>query len=147
VEQLLTATADLWNTIYNFFGSYRALDEKEMSTTVLLPLVDREVGPFNGYSTRFQIENKDPSQPAQVTMRFEGFDLDNGNAFVDSVNNYLRTDGQWSFAQRTGGELQLPAQTLVGDFTGAGERNRLRDDGELALYLVTLRRRTTCHIA
>jgi len=81
-KQVLVATADYWNTLYNLYSSYRALDEKEMSTTVNLPLVDREVGPFNGFSTRFQIVNKDPSKPAQVTVRFEGFDLANGNAYV-----------------------------------------------------------------
>jgi hypothetical protein len=44
--------------------------------------MDREVGPGNGFSTHFQIVNKDPSKPAQVTVRFEGFDLNNGGAFV-----------------------------------------------------------------
>ncbi len=99
-QQVLTATADSWNTIYNLFSSYRALDDKDMSKTVLLPLVDREVGLFNGFSTRFQIENKDPANPAQVTIRFEGFDLDNGNAFVAKQNTLTVRGARLCFQDR-----------------------------------------------
>ena len=99
-QQLLTATADSWNSIFNIFASYRAIDQAEMSTTVLLPLVDREVGPQNGFSTRFQIENKDPSKPAQVTLRFEGFDLDDGNAFVAKQNTLTVNGARLCFQDR-----------------------------------------------
>jgi hypothetical protein len=81
-QQLLTATADTWNSIYNPFASYRGLDQSEMSNTVLLPLVDREVGPSNTYSSHFEIENKDPSKVAIVRVQFTGYDLDNGAAPV-----------------------------------------------------------------
>src|SRR6185295_13425058 len=118
-QQLLTATADQWNTIYNFFGSYRALDEKEMSTTVLLPLVDREVGPFNGFSTRFQIENKDPAKPAQVTMRFEGFDLNNGNAFVAKQNTLTVRGARLCFQDRDDfANCLAPGDALPHNFVG-----------------------------
>jgi hypothetical protein len=99
-QQVLTATADSWNTIYNLFSSYRALSDADMSTTVLLPLVDREVGSLNGFSTRFQIENKDPANPAQVTIRFEGFDLDNGNAFVAKQNTITVKGARLCFQDR-----------------------------------------------
>ncbi len=81
-KQLLRATADTWNSLYSPFASYAALNASDMSTTVLLPLVDRQVGPANSYRTHFQIENQDPTRPAIVRLRFEGFDLDHGNAFV-----------------------------------------------------------------
>ena len=74
-RQFITASADTWNRLYNPFSSYRGLDESELDTTILLPLMDREVGPGNQWSTYFQIENKDPSRPADVTLRFEGWDL------------------------------------------------------------------------
>lgn len=74
-RQFITAGADTWNRLFNPFSSYRGLDESELNTTILLPLVDREVGPANQWSTYFQIENKDPSRPADVTLRFEGWDL------------------------------------------------------------------------
>ncbi len=99
-QQLLSATADTYNSLYSPFASYRALDQAEMSTTVLLPLVDREVGPFNGYSTRFQIENKDPKNPAQVTIRFEGFDLNNNNAFVAKQNTMTVNGARLCFQDR-----------------------------------------------
>ena len=99
-EQVLTATADYWNSLFNLFSSYRALDQNDMSTTILLPLVDREVGPLNGYSTRFQIENKDPAKPAQVTLRFEGFDLNNGGAFVAKQNTLTVKGARLCFQDR-----------------------------------------------
>jgi hypothetical protein len=118
-QQILTATADQWNTLYNFFGSYRALDEKEMSTTVLLPLVDREVGPFNGFSTRFQIENKDPAKPAQVTMRFEGFDLDNNSAFVAKQNTLTVKGARLCFQDRDDfANCLAPGDRLPHNFVG-----------------------------
>lgn len=118
-QQVLTATADQWNSIYNFFGSYRALGEKEMSTTVLLPLVDREVGPFNGFSTRFQIENEDPSKPAQVTLRFEGFDLDHGNAFVAKQNTLTVKGARLCFQDRDDfANCLAPGDALPHNFVG-----------------------------
>src|SRR5207237_5526908 len=77
-QQPLTATADTWNSIYNPFASYRGLDQSEMSNTVLLPLVDREVGPQNAYSSHFELENKDRSKVAIVRVQVTGYDLANG---------------------------------------------------------------------
>ena len=120
-KQVLTATADTWNSIYNPFSSYRALDQGEMSTTVLLPLVDREVGPFNGFSTYFQIENKDPSKPAQVTVRFEGFDLDHGNAFVAKQNTLTVNGARLCFQNRDDFANCLAAgDRLPRNFVGTG---------------------------
>ncbi len=118
-KQLLTATADAWNTLYNIFSSYRAFDQREMSRTVLLPLVDREVGPFNGFSTRFQIENQDPASPAQVTMRFEGFDLDNGNAFVAKQNTLTVRGARLCFQDRDDfANCLAPGDRLPHNFVG-----------------------------
>lgn len=118
-QQKLTATADSWNSIYNIFASYRALDESDLSTTVLLPLVDREVGPLNGFSTRFQIENKDPKKPAQVTLRFEGFDLDHGNAFVAKQNTITVNGARLCFQDRDDfANCLAPGDALPHDFVG-----------------------------
>jgi hypothetical protein len=120
-KQLLTATADTWNSIYNPFSSYRALDDSEMSTTVLLPLVDRQVGPFNGFSTHFQIENKDPSKPAQVHIRFEGFDLDHGNAFVAKDNTISVAGARLCFQERDDfANCLAPGDALPHNFVGTG---------------------------
>jgi hypothetical protein len=118
-QQFLTATADTYNTLYNPFASYRAFDQSEMSTTVLLPLVDREVGPFNGYSTRFQIENKDPKNPAQVTIRFEGYDLNNGNAFVAKQNTLTVNGARLCFQDRDDyANCLAPGDALPPNFVG-----------------------------
>ncbi len=117
--QILTASADAYNSIYNPFASYRAIDEREMSTTVLLPLVDREVGPFNGFSTRFQIENKDPAKAAQVTIRFEGFDLNNGGAFVAKQNTMTVRGARLCFQDRDDfANCLTPGDRLPSNFVG-----------------------------
>jgi len=61
---------------------------------------DREVGPLNAFSTRFQIENKDPAKPAQVTIRFEGFDLIAGGAFVAKQNTMTVRGARLCFQDR-----------------------------------------------
>ena len=60
-KQFVSATADTWNANLASFGSYRGFDESELGSEIVLPLVDRQVGPGNSYSTRFQIVNKQPS--------------------------------------------------------------------------------------
>ncbi len=118
-DQLLTATADYWNSIYNLFSSYRALDQDDLSTTVLLPLVDREVGANNGFSTRFQIENKDPKKPAQVTLRFEGFDLNSGGAFVAKQNTFTVNGARLCFQDRDDfANCLAPGDALPRNFVG-----------------------------
>ncbi len=99
-EQLLTATADTWNSTTEHLASYRGMDESELSTTVLLPLVDREVGQFNGWSTHFQIVNKDPAKPAKVTLRFEGFDFGAGGAFVAKQHEFTVNAARICFQDR-----------------------------------------------
>jgi hypothetical protein len=118
-KQVLTATADAWNTLYNLFSSYRGLSENDLNTTVLLPLVDREVGAFNGYSTRFQIENKNPASPARVTIRFEGFDLNNGNAFVAKQNTLTVNGARLCFQDRDDfANCLAPGDRLPPNFVG-----------------------------
>jgi hypothetical protein len=117
-QQVLTATADYWNTHHDLFSSYRALDQGDMSTTVLLPLVDREVGPGNGYSTRFQIENKDPARTAQVTIRFEGFDLNTGG-FVAKQNTVTVKGARLCFQDRNDfANCLAPGDALPRNFVG-----------------------------
>ncbi|HEY8171606.1 MAG TPA: hypothetical protein VIH21_00845 [Dehalococcoidia bacterium] len=118
-KQILTATSDAWNTLYNIFSSYRGLSESELSTTVLLPLVDRQVGPQGGFSTRFQIVNRDPKSPAQVTIRFEGFDTNNGNAFVAKQNTLTLRGARLCFQDTDDfGNCLAPGDRLPTGFVG-----------------------------
>src|SRR5581483_629044 len=67
---------------------------------IILPLIDRQVGPSNSYSTHFQIVNKDPSKPAHVSLRFDGFDLNNGNQFVSKTNTITVRGARLCFQDR-----------------------------------------------
>lgn len=84
--QFITAAADQYHAQYSHFASYRGLADTELGRSLILPLIDREVGPLNQWSTHFQIVNKDPKKPATVTLVFEGYDLNNGGAFVSKRN-------------------------------------------------------------
>jgi hypothetical protein len=100
-QQFLSATADTWNSLFPPFASYRGLDESELGTTIILPLVDREVGPLNQWSTHFQIVNKDPENPAKVTLRFEGWDLSqNPPQFVVKQNQLTVRGARMCFQDR-----------------------------------------------
>ncbi len=85
-EQFITAMADQYHALYSHFASYRGLADTELGRSLILPLIDREVGPLNQWSTHFQIVNKDPEKPASVTLLFEGYDLNAGGAFVVKRN-------------------------------------------------------------
>ena len=88
-RQFISATADTWNANTSSFSSYRGFDEGELNKEIVLPLIDREVGPRNSYSTRFQIMNRSPSRPAQVTLSIEGYDLSSGEPVYVAKSNTL----------------------------------------------------------
>jgi hypothetical protein len=98
--QTITASAESYNSNTKHFASYRAVDERELSRTALLPLVDREVGPSNGWSTHFQIVNRDPAQPARVTLQFEGFDVEGGMRFISTSNTFTVNAARMCFQDR-----------------------------------------------
>src|SRR5205823_8463860 len=87
-RQFITASADTWNRLNSALGSYRGLDETELGTNIVLPLIDRQVGPSNSFSTHFQLVNKNPAQPATVTLRFDGYDLNQNLAPVTRTSTF-----------------------------------------------------------
>ncbi len=132
-QQKLLATADTWNSIYNPFASYRAIDQSEMSQTVLLPLVDREVGPNNGYSTHFEIENKDPSKPAIVRVQFSGYDLDHGGAFVAKEALFGIAGARLCFQDRDDyANCLAPGDALPHNFVGTARVTATQPIGVIA---------------
>ena len=70
----ISATVDVWSDNFNLLSSYHALNSSELGTSVLLPLIEREVGPQSSYSTYFQIESTTPSIDVPVQLHFEGTD-------------------------------------------------------------------------
>jgi hypothetical protein len=71
-QQYIVATADIFNFNSKQFASYRGLTTSDMGTSLFVPLVEREAG--GEWSTDFQIVNSDPTKPATVNLRFEGWD-------------------------------------------------------------------------
>ena len=92
-KQFVSATGDTWSAYKSSFSSYRGFDEGELGREIVLPLIDRQVGPANSYSTRFQIVNKTPSRPAKVTLTFEGYDMGGGDPVYVSKTNTLTIKG------------------------------------------------------
>ena len=74
-QQFIAATADSWNANSNSFASYRGFAETDLGREIILPLIDRQVGPGNSYSTSFTIVNQSPLRPATITLRFDGINL------------------------------------------------------------------------
>jgi hypothetical protein len=97
-KQFISANADIFNTNLASLGSYKGFSESELGTEIVLPLIDRQVGPSNSYSTRFEIVNKNPSQPAEVTVRFDGYDLSGGSSvFVSKTNTFTVKGSRFCF--------------------------------------------------
>jgi hypothetical protein len=119
-EQLLVASADTWNSRSAEFASYAAVPESRLGRNIVLPLVDREVGPFNGWSTHFQIINKEPSRPARVTIRFDGFEVTpSGNRFVSRQNTVTVRAARMCFQERNDfANCLAPGQRLPRSFVG-----------------------------
>ena len=119
-RQFIAASADTWNRLFNPFSSYRGLDEGELDSTLLLPLMDREVGPLNQWSTYFQIENKDPRRPADVKLHFEGWDLgQNPPQFVVKENSLRINAARLCFQNRDDfANCLAPGDRLPRNFVG-----------------------------
>jgi hypothetical protein len=119
-KQFISATADTWNQFFYGFASYRGFDENELGREIVLPLVDRQVGPANSYSTHFQIVNKDPERPAQIALRFDGFDL-SGPApqFVSKANTITVKGARLCFQDRDDfANCLAPGDRLPFNFVG-----------------------------
>jgi hypothetical protein len=71
-KQVVVASADVFSSSSKHFASYAGFSASDMGTSLLLPLMERQA---NGqWSTDFEIMNSDPTQPATVTLRIDGWD-------------------------------------------------------------------------
>jgi hypothetical protein len=117
-KQFITVGADVWNTNVVSFGSYRGFDENDLGTEFVLPLVDRQVGPGNSYSTRFNLVNKDPTRPANVTLTYDGYDLGNGGAFVSKTNTFTLQGSRLCFQEVDAFDCLADGDNLPVNFVG-----------------------------
>ena len=120
-KQFITATDESWNLNLPAFGSYRAFSDDDLGTEIILPLIDREVGPSNSWSTRFFIANKDPSQPAVVNLEFRGYDVDSAtpDQLIVKSNTFTINGGRMCFQNRDDADNCLAdGDVLPKDFVG-----------------------------
>jgi hypothetical protein len=101
-KQFISATADSWNLNIASFGSYRAFSEDDLGREIVLPLVDRQVGPSNSFSTRFFIANKDPKRPAVINLEFRGYDVDSDtpDQLIVKTSTFTIKGGRMCFQAR-----------------------------------------------
>ncbi len=113
----ISATVDTWNATFNLLTSYHALDGSEMGTTVLLPLVEREVGPQSSYNTYFQIQSTVGSLPVNVQLHIEGVDASGTRV---SKDNTLTLNGAMKCVQVANDSTNCLAagDVLPSGFTG-----------------------------
>jgi hypothetical protein len=115
-QQFIVASTDVWNSTTHRFANYRGLTESEMGNSLLLPLVEREAG--NEWSTDFEIVNADPSQPANVTLEFSGWDgSQNPPQFVTKANTFSVRASRICFQNSDWANCLAPGDTLPHNFS------------------------------
>ncbi|HLF71122.1 MAG TPA: hypothetical protein VI759_03085 [Dehalococcoidia bacterium] len=135
-KQFISAIADTWNEYLASFSSSHGFDESELGTETVLPLIDRQVGPANSYSTRFQIVNKTPSKPADVTLFVKGYDLSSGQPVHVQKENSFTVNAAKACWQNADDESNClaPGDALPFNFVGT-----IRLESSQPLAVVVLR--------
>ena len=131
-RQFISVAADSWNANLASFGSYRGFDEGELGNEIVLPLVDNRVGPENSYSTRFTIVNKDPSNPATVNLRYDGYDLANGSALISRSHTFVVKGSRLCFQDSADHDCLAPGEDLPFNWVGTA---RLTSSQPLAVVV------------
>jgi hypothetical protein len=109
--QTTLISGGMWNESAMDFGTYRAFTEAELGTTMLLPLLERQAG--GQWNTDFAIQNRDPSQPAQVTLRITGTA---GGATVTKQHTFTVRASKLCFQDVPGADCLAPGDDLPAGF-------------------------------
>jgi len=109
--QVALVTAGIWNEHSMDFGAYRALTDPELGTTVLLPLIERQAG--GEWNTDFALQNKDPNQPATVTLTITGTA---GGATVTKQNTFTVRASKLCFQDVPGADCLAAGDDLPAGF-------------------------------
>ncbi len=116
-QQFIAASADSWNSNTNSFASYRGFAETDLGQEIILPLIDRQVGPENSYSTRFTIVNQSPLRPAVITLQFDGLDLETGAA-ISMANTFTVAGSRQCFQDLDFADCLAEPDNLPFNFVG-----------------------------
>jgi len=111
-QQSVVASAEVYSTTSRHFASYSGLTTNEMGTSLLLPLVERTAS--GRWSTDFEIMNSDPSQPANVTLRIEGWD--GNNQYVVKESSFTVNASRICFQDSDWANCLSPGDTLPQNF-------------------------------
>lgn len=113
----ISATVETWNDSFNLLTSYRALNRSEAGTRVLLPLIEREVGPDASFNTFFHMQSADTSRVVRINLHLEGVDANGAPVVKDSAFSFR---GARSCVQvaADGANCLNPADALPSGFAG-----------------------------
>ena len=111
-QQSVVATTDVFSTNSRQFSGYSGLTNADMGTSLLLPLLERTAS--GEWSTDFEIMNADPSKPANVTIRIDGWD--GNNQFVSKTTNFRLQSSRQCFQDSDVANCLTAGDTLPQNF-------------------------------
>jgi len=111
-QQYLVATTDVYSSNSRHFAGYSALTSDDMGTSLVLPLIERTAG--GEWSTDFEIMNADPTKPANVNLRIDGWD--GNNRFVSKTVSFPLRSSRQCFQNSDWFNCLAPGDTLPQNF-------------------------------
>jgi hypothetical protein len=111
-QQAIVASADLYSSTSRHFAGYSGLTTSDMGTSLVLPLIERTSG--GEWSTDFEVMNSDPSKPANVSIRIDGWD--GGNNFVSKNTSFRVASSRQCFQDSDTANCLAPGNTLPQGF-------------------------------
>jgi len=111
-QQYVVATTDVFSSTSRHFSGYSGLTSADMGTSLVLPLIERTAG--DEWSTDFEIMNADPSKPANVTIRIDGWDAN--NQFVSKTTTFPLRSSRQCFQNSDWANCLAPGDTLPQNF-------------------------------
>ena len=113
----ISATVENYNDSFNLLTSYRGLNRSEAGSTVLLPLIEREVGPDASFNTYFHMQAADTSRVVRVRLVIEGTDGAGAPVAKTSEFSFRGTKSCIQVAN-DGTNCLLPGDALPAGFSG-----------------------------
>lgn len=111
-QQYVVATADIFSSNTWHFAGYSGLSSDDMGTSLLLPLLERTAS--GEWSTDFEIMNADPTKPATITLKIDGWDA--SNQFITKTSTFSIRSSRQCFQDSDWSNCLAPGDTLPQNF-------------------------------
>jgi hypothetical protein len=111
-QQYVVATTDIFSSTSRHFSGYSGLTSADMGTSLVLPLIERTAS--GEWNTDFEIMNSNPSKPANVTIRFDGWD--GNNQFVSKTTTFTVRSSRQCYQDSDTANCLAPGDTLPQNF-------------------------------